>query len=168
MATITSRRARSGGRPRKFSEPSSPVTVTLPDRTLQQLRRLDTDRGHAIVKAVDAAVGASVDGAFEAEVVEMAPGIGIIIVPPSLSLRAIPWLRTIEVAPTRHLLAIVPGTPIERIEVALLDLIDEARETNPEEVPMLLTLTDKIRQLRRGKKISQAEILFVDVLAVPG
>src|SRR5690606_34115626 len=40
------------GRPPKFREPSGPVTVTLPNRTLAQLRRIDADRAKAIVKAV--------------------------------------------------------------------------------------------------------------------
>lgn len=150
-----------GGRPPKFKEPSGPVTVTLPDRTLAQLRSLDDDRARAIVKAVDAVVGSGADGSPHAEVIEMAPGIGVVVIPPNRSLRTIPWLKLIEVAPARYLLTIVPGTPIEKVEIALLDLIEDARSSAPDEVPMLKTLRGKIGQLRRGEKISMAEILFV-------
>jgi len=42
------------GRPRKFQEASRPVTVTLPQRTLELLSTFDEDRGRAIVKVTDA------------------------------------------------------------------------------------------------------------------
>jgi hypothetical protein len=138
------------------------VTVTLPDRTVALLRDIDSDRAKAIVKAVDAIAGPAPTAAG-VEVVEMAPGTGIVIVPANRSLRSIPWIKSIEVAPTRHLLAIVPGEPIEKIEIALLDLIEDARDSAPEDVPMLRTLVDTIGRLRRGKKISVAEILFVAI-----
>ena len=57
-----------GGRPPKFKEPSGPVTVTLPKRTLDQLRSIDDDRAIAIVKAVDAAVGSGRGHALQIEV----------------------------------------------------------------------------------------------------
>jgi hypothetical protein len=150
-----------GGRPRKFSEPSQPVTVTLPDRTLAQLRSIDEDRARAIVKAVDQTVGRGTRPSRRVEVVEMSPGMGILVVPGSRSLRSIPWLRMIEVAPMRHLLAIVSGTPIEKVEVALLDLIDNAKISVPDEVELLRMLREKIGDLRRGQRISKAEILVI-------
>jgi hypothetical protein len=152
-----------GGRPPKFNEPSGPITVTLPDRTLEQLRSLDDDRAKAIVKAVDAAVQSGTTRSLHPEVIEMAPGTGVVVVPPSRSLRAIPWLKMIEVGPARYLLTIVPGTPIEKVEIGLMDLVEDAKRSAPEEVPMLETLKEKIGQLRRGEKISMAEILFVAI-----
>lgn len=163
MAERVNTKPTAGGRPRKFKEPSGPVTVTLPDRTLELLRRIDADRARAIVKAVDAVVGSQSSGTTEVEIVQMAPGTGLVIVPPNRSLRSIRWIKTIEVAPTRHLLAIVPGEPVEKIEIALLDLIEEARDTAPEDVPVLLALREKICQLRRSRKISAAEILCVSM-----
>jgi hypothetical protein len=138
------------------------VTVTLPDRTLDHLGRIDDDRAKAIVRAVDAVVGGS-RGAQSphVEVIEMAPGTGIVVIPPNRSLRTIPWLKMIEVAPARYLLTIVSGTPIEKVEIALMDLIEDAKHSAPEDVPMLETLREKIGQLRRGERISMAEILCV-------
>jgi hypothetical protein len=69
----------------------------------------------------------------------------------------------IEVGPARYLLTIVPGTPIEKVEIGLMDLVEDAKRSAPEEVPMLETLKEKIGQLRRGEKISMAEILFVAI-----
>lgn len=151
------------GRPPKFKEPSGPITVTLPDRTLAQLRRIDEDRAKAIVKAVDALVGRAAGQPPEGAIVEVAPATGVMVVPANRSLRTIPWLKIIEVAASRYLIAIQPGTPVEKVEVALLDLLEEARLSAPDEVPMLEALRDKIGQARRGNRISKAEILFVEV-----
>jgi hypothetical protein len=163
MVETKIRTRRAGGRPRKFREPSAPVTVTLPDRTLEQLRSIDEDRAKAIVKAVDAVMGTGSGPARAVEVIEMAPGTGVVVIPPTRSLATIPWLNMIEIAPARHLLTIVPGTAIEKVEVGLLDLLEDAKSSAPHEVPTLEALVEKIRGLRRGKKISVAEILFVAV-----
>ena len=150
------------GRPRKFKEPSGPITVTLPERTLAQLRGIDEDRAKAIVKAVDA-LARRAAGQSSGEIVEVAPATGVMVIPANRSLRRIPWLKIIEVAPSRYLIAIEPGTPVERVEVGLMDLLEEARLSAPEEVPMLETLRDNINQLRRENRISKAEILFINV-----
>ena len=155
--------SRPGGRPRKFDEPSGPVTVTVPKRTLDQLRRVDEDRAKAIVKVVDAFVENGARAAADVEIIEVAPGTGVVVVPPTASLRKLPWLRMIEVAPMRYLLAIVPDASIEKTEVALLDLIDDARTTAPDDLPVLELLVDKLRDLRRRERISTAQILFVRI-----
>jgi hypothetical protein len=151
----------SGGRPRKFNEPSGPVTVTLPDRTLGQLQTIDKDRAKAIVKAVDNLIGRETARVPRAEVVEMAPGTGIVVIPLIHTLRHIPWLKMIEVAPARYLLTVAPGTPIEKLEIALIDLAEDARVSAPEEVTLLQALRGTFSQLRRRDRISMAEILVV-------
>src|SRR5215813_253062 len=90
------------GRPPKFHEPRRPVTVTLPESTLARLASINADRARAIVKVTDAAMpeGAKQEGV---RVVEVSPGLGVIIVGPSQMLRKIQWLRLVEVAPTRFL-----------------------------------------------------------------
>src|SRR5215471_1223002 len=97
-----------GGRPAKFSEPSRPVTVTLPERVLGSLARIDADRARAIVKATESVMRKSIEGV---ELVEVAPGLGVIVVGPSDFLRKIDWLQLVEIAPARYLLSIPPGTP---------------------------------------------------------
>jgi len=80
------------------------------------LASINADRARAIVKVTDAAMpeGAKQEGV---RVVEVSPGLGVIIVGPSQMLRKIQWLRLIEMAPTRFLLTIPLGTSIEAIEV---------------------------------------------------
>lgn len=160
MSPSNSNRGRLGGRPPKFNEPSRPVTVTLPDRTLEHLHEIDHDRAKAIVKAVDV-LKQEIAAHDRIETVQMADGAHLLLVPPNRSLKAIPWLRMLEVAPGRNLLLIDQGTPVERFEVALIDLIQDARKTAPEEVPMLEILREKLGSLRRGGRLSKAEVLCI-------
>jgi hypothetical protein len=166
---MKSSRARSGarnmgGRPPKFREPRRPVTVTLPERTLRLLAAVDKDRARAVVKVTDAAL-APTDRAEKKllEVVEVMPGVGIILVGASRCLRQIPWLGLVEVAPARFLLSIPSGTPVESLEIALDDLLREAvSPADGRERAMLEQLHALMRTLRRGRSVSKAEMLFVD------
>ena len=91
-----------GGRPPKFREPRRPVTMTLPERILDQLTEIDQDRTRAVVKVTEAVVGTG-DGRFKpVELIEMSPGRSLIVVGPSKTLRKIPWLKLIEIARARY------------------------------------------------------------------
>src|SRR5690349_18001779 len=114
METATRRR----GRPPKFQQRGRPITVTLPDSTLARLAAIDPDRSRAIVKATDAAMAAQSNGVALPELVEVAPGIRVILVGPTRSLRQIEWLRLFEVAPFRFLLIIPSGTSVDSLELA--------------------------------------------------
>jgi hypothetical protein len=162
MARAIKKNGPGRGRPRKFSEPSGPITVTLPRRILDRLSSIDEDRAKAIVKAVDA-VSQLEDAENRVDVIEMSRGTGIVVVPPNRSLRSIPWLKLIQLTPTQYLIAIAPDTPIEKLEVALMDLIQDAKKPAPEDLPMLEALIERISDLRRRRKLSLAQILFVAV-----
>jgi hypothetical protein len=153
------------GRPPKFPEPSRPITVTQPARTQGQIASVDRDRARAIVKVTDAVVRRDLPANRLVEVVEIEPGIGVIIVAPSRRLRDIPWLKLVEVAPARYLLVVPTGTPVDSLEVALLDALDDAAESETAERVLLTELQAVIRRLRRGRKVSKAEILIVDTAA---
>src|SRR5215475_1507076 len=90
------------GRPPKFSEPRRPVTVTLPESTLARLAAINPDRAQAIVKAVGTAVPLDSKSQKQVEVVEVSPGVGIILVGPSRYLKRIKWLRLVKVAPMHY------------------------------------------------------------------
>ncbi len=139
------------------------MTVTLPQRTLSVLQWIDKDRAKAIVKAVDGAVSDWRGGRPHVEVLEMAPGTGLVVVPANPALSNVAWMKMIQVAPARYLLTVEPGTPIEKVEVSLMDLIDEASRSAPHEVPVLETLRVTLGRLRRAGKVWKAEVLLVDM-----
>ena len=164
MKRTSSRAGGRSGRPPKFREPRRPVTITLPERTLRLLAAVDRDRARAVVRVTDAAV-ASADGSESrlVEVVEILPGIGIILVGASRYLRQIPWLRLVELAPGRLLLSIPSGTPVESLEIAVHDLLETVSTAESRERAILEGLHALIRRLRRGRSLSKAEMLFVDM-----
>src|SRR5262245_10216148 len=155
-----------GGRPPKFQEPRRPITVTLPENILGHLASIDKDRARAIVKATRVAMSLDEKRTRQVEVVEVAHGIGIILVGPSQLLKKIEGLRLVEVAPLRFLLTVASGTSIDSLELSIVDLLDTARSLDEPEHSMLNDLRHLIRKLRRGAAVSKAEMLFVDTRAM--
>ena len=152
-----------GGRPPKFDEPSRPVTVTLPDRVLRLLASVDSDRAKAIVKLTDMALETSGAVGKCVEVVPVSSKKAVILVARSRYLCSIPWLRLVEVAPAKHLLSLRPGTSIEKLEVAINDLLDLVPESEPFEQDLLQRLLNCLRGLRRNQTMTKEEVLLVDV-----
>ncbi|HEY5998239.1 MAG TPA: hypothetical protein VI078_02940 [bacterium] len=158
-------RAQVSGRPPKFDEPRRPVTVTLPERILRKLGAIDGDRAKAIVKVTEMVAGRD-DGGRPVELVEASPGRSLIVVGRSEVLHRIPWLELAEVSPGRHLLVLPSGTAVDSLEIALLDLVEHAREIASDERDLLVDLRELLGRLRRERRTSKAEIIFFDTRAL--
>jgi len=150
------------GRPPKFSESRRPVTVTLPESTLARLAAINPDRAQAIVKAVGSAVPLDTKHQKQVELVEVAPGVGIILIGPNRSLKKIKWLRMVEIAPMRYLLTVPSGTAVDSLELAIVDLLENTKSLDEWERSSLEQLRDLMRTLRVGDKVHKAELLFID------
>lgn len=155
------KKRKASGRPPKFREARRPITVTLPERTLQQLAAINADRARAIVKATAAATRLRPGKAPSVAVVEALPGQSVIVVGPSRRLREIEWLRLAEIAPGRHLLVLPSGTAIECLEVAVHDLLDRLPADEAYERSLLTELHNVLRRCRHQREFSKAEILLV-------
>lgn len=153
--------SRGGGRPRKFAEPSTRITITLPKSTLKDLAAIHGDRAQAIVRATRAAMGGVPGRTKPVDVVEMIPGSGLIVVGPCASLARIPWLNMIEIAPARYLLTVPSGTAVEVLEVAIRDAIEQLPGEEQRERAMLETLKDLLVGVRRASTLTKAELLIV-------
>lgn len=164
----TAKKVNRGGRPRKFQESSRPITITLPDRTLNLLTSVDSDRAQAIVKATDWATRTNHKKAKPVEVVEVQKGYALIVVGPSQCLRRIPWLQLAEIAPARFLLVIPSGTPVETLEVSILDMLDGLTDDEEYERLLLNDLRQCLIKQRRNQKMSKAELLLIDTSIGPG
>ncbi len=152
------------GRPPKFDEKRRPVTVTLPERTLHNLRAIDKDRARAIVKATDAVFSDDNYAHEPVQLIKVFAGHSLILVRPSKALRSIPFLRLVEIAPMRNLLVFTPGTLIDSVEIALNDLLDSAEyQQDKAEYVVLKMLCQLIHKLRKQKRISTGELLFVSL-----
>jgi hypothetical protein len=150
------------GRPRKFSSPSRPITVTLAEKTLRQLESVDPDRAKAITKVTDAIVGAATDSSRKVKLVEVEKGVALIVVGPSAHLRSIPWLRLAEISPANYILALPSGVPIEKLELAITDMMENEPDMIAHERELLDDLSKYLARLRRGNKMSKSEIIFVE------
>ncbi len=152
-----------GGRPPKFHEPRRPVTMTLPERILDQLAGIDPDRTSAVVKVTEAVVGTRKGRFKPVELVEMSPNKSLIVIGPSKILRKIHWIKLIEITPARYLVSIPSGTPIETLEVALRDLSrDPVLSKIEHENSILHDLLNLIGFHRRSHRLSKEEILVID------
>lgn len=151
-----------GGRPRKFTGPSRPVTVTLSESTLDDLERIHPDRALAITKATDWAVGQGKDPADTLRIVKVDGNRSIITVGPSKSLKQIPWLRCVEIAPARFLIVLPTGTPVESLEIAIMDMLEQLPPTEVGERALLEGLRKYISAQRKTQSVSKAELLFVE------
>lgn len=149
------------GRPPKFLEPSSTLTITLPDRILQELETIESDRAKAIVKCVEAVISELPDRAKGFEIVDIAEDHGLLILGPSAALRTIPWLQMVEIKPARFLISVPAGTGIAELEVAILDLLEALPEEQVQEKAMLTELRHQLALARRQNLMSSREILLV-------
>jgi len=151
-----------GGRPRKFSEPSQPITVTLPDRTLRQLTQINKDRAKAIAKAVSLAVAELDTVSSTAEVIKTESGVGLVLVGPSRYLKSVRGLRMVEIMPDRHLLTVKTGTSPADLEVELMDIIERIPPNEFNELALLAKLSGILRTTRRSSRMNKEEVLLVD------
>ena len=165
--TTPSRPAPKGGRPAKFAEPRRQVTMTLPVRILDRLAEIDEDRARAVVKAVEAAVAVPGGTSLSGTVGELrvAPGEALLVVAGNRLLRRIPWLTLIETSPGRNVLALRDGVPIEKLEVALEDLLDSEPDASPAERAVLRELLERIRTPRRNRAVRTVQIVVVRTVA---
>lgn len=160
MKNIPADRPVSRGRPPKFHEARRPITVTLPERVLQIMERVSSDRAQAIVKCVEAVSGSDRGLAKPVELVDVLPGKALIIVGPSKSLNRIHWLRRIEISPTRYLLVLPSGMSIESMELAIIELMESIDCSDKYEYSLLKELRRIISYQRRENSISRGEIVF--------
>lgn len=165
---MASRTKAACGRPPKFDEPRRPITVTLPVRTLEQLEAIDPDRAQAIVKLAGREAKRRNTRPPAVDVVEVAPGCGIILVGPMRSLEQIRVLRLVEVAPDRYLLTIPSGTAVESVEIALLDMMEGLSPEQASEKAALEQLRGILGRQRRNETISKREMLLIDTRAAAG
>jgi hypothetical protein len=154
---------RSSGRPPKFEEARRPVTVTLPERTLNQLGLIHADRAQAIVKAATAAFEFKSGKRPLVEIVEAYPGQALIIVGPSRTLKKIDFLRLVEIVPLRFLLVLSSGTAVDTLELAVGDLLEHLAPEDAYERELLSELNKVLRHRRREKGITKAEILLISI-----
>jgi hypothetical protein len=137
--------------------------MTLPQSVLKGLRRIDKDRGQAIVKLTKDVMNAGGVERPLVEVIEMAAGTGLLVVAESPTLRRIPFLHLVEVAPMRLLLSLEPGHDFRSLELAITDALETVPESERAEREMIGEVLAQIRRARQEERASMAAILMVSL-----
>lgn len=151
-----------GGRPAKFDEPSRVVTMTLPERTLDRLSMIDSDRAKAIVKTTDAICPLNDPNTTDPiRELTIDKDRSLISVPNCRQLHSIPWLTLIEISPGYHLLSLQSGIPIEKLEVTIGDLIEDKSDATETERNILRSLLQHLRVPRKNHAVQKEEILII-------
>jgi hypothetical protein len=159
-----SRKTRSpGGRPRKFSEPSQPVTVTLPLSTIEQLSSIDHDRAKAIVRATRHATGNGGKEDVTVDVLITSPGHGLIVVGNSRYLQEVDCIRLVRVDDHRNLISVATGTPVAMVEITLRDLLETIPSSEVRERTIIRDVAELLRKTRQSGNMKKEEIMIVPI-----
>jgi hypothetical protein len=146
----------------KSDEIKKVVTLALPEKTLSVLETYDQDLAQAVVKVTDRAIQKPFPKGSWFEIVKVAPHKSVFIVGSDTLLSKIPWIKLVEVAPGRNLITLPAGTPLEALEVAILELIESMPSEESKEKTLLKEFCKYIGRLRRYNKMSVVKILVVD------
>ncbi len=150
------------GRPPKFQEPSTSITLTLPERILRNLEDIDKDRAKAIVKCVEAVLSFNEKTANKVELITISDEAAVLAIGPCRSLEGIPWLHLVEISPSRFLLTVPTGTPMTSLEVALLDLLETLPDEHGSDRETLLEIRLQLSLHRRQEQVNTREIFLLN------
>jgi hypothetical protein len=165
-------RSRAGrGRPHKFGRPSQVVALTLPNDVLDSLRTLHADPGWAIVRLVEARLGASPRERAPrepkplAELVHLPGKRGLILVQ-SAAFKHLRGVSTVPLTDGRAFLAFDQEGTVAQLEVAILDAMETARSDRAQHA-RLLQMRDIVRGWRRDPRLAfrAKSIILVEGLA---
>jgi hypothetical protein len=151
-----------GTQSQKINEMKRVITIALPEETLSVLETCDKDLAQAIVKVTDRATQRAFPKGSSYEVVKVAPHKSVFIVGSNTQLANIRWIKLVEVAPGRNLITIPPGSSLEALEVAILELIESIPSDEVMDQALLKEFCKYVGRFRRNKRISTVEILLVD------
>jgi hypothetical protein len=155
------RKSGRGGRPRKFTGPSSVVTLTLPNTTIEQLSDIHRDRAKAIVKAAQLAAPAATPDDQRVDLIEVGPNLAMIVVPYCKYLERSDEISLVQVVPNRFLIVISAGTPLSDIEIFVEDQLEIIPETEARDRRILSHLLERLRAARRANRASLAAVVLV-------
>jgi len=110
------------GRPRKFTVPSRPVTVTLPERVLTALASIDGDLGRAIVRLAQPALGKQPHAPAELATFGRH---SVIVVNPSRTLEQRTGVELIHLPDGRALISFDQTRTIPALELMIKDALED-------------------------------------------
>lgn len=158
------------GRPRKFSQPSRPVTLTLPESVIESLGEVDRDISRAIVRLAQS------DEAREprppAELVQFGRR-AVIVVTPTRTLEKRTGVVLVPLSDGRALISFDGSMTPAGLELTIQDALDE-HDLPADDSRVFESIRDLLRDVRRSSsvRLRQQHIMVLEFGAnrreVPG
>lgn len=82
---------------------------------------------------------------------------------PCKLLNDIPHIKLIEISPLHYIISKPVGTPIETIEIALIDMIEKISAEQHEERDILMKIRNHIKMHREKDSLQTREIILLDI-----
>ena len=142
------------GRPRKFSRPSSAVTLTLPDDVMAMLHAIDADLSRAVVRVVQRL--APKLGPGNGTLTTLGDRGALILLPPSRTLREHTGVELIPLADGRAMLSFPDTMSLADFELRLRDALAHAVLPAVDR-SMFEELSGILRAARRGDGVAVSE-----------
>jgi hypothetical protein len=155
------------GRPRKFSRPARPVTVTLPEDVLERLGALNPDLGRAIVTLVERRRAQQPRAVRHAEISSYGKH-AVIVVTPLRSLKRLPGVQLVPIADGRCLISLDRAYSAPRLELDIHDAVGSGQASGSER-KALESLGDILRRARadRGVNLTERTIIVLEARRPP-
>jgi hypothetical protein len=148
------------GRPRKFTGPSRPVTLTLPEAVLSALADVDHDLSRAVVRLAQPEVARRKHPPAE---LAAFGGRAVIVVNPSRTLEERTGVLLVPLSDGRALIAFDESMTIARLELQIRDALDEQKL--PEgDAQIFATIEEILKNARRspGVTLTQRQIIVLE------
>ena len=110
------------GRPRKFTAPARPVTITLPEHVLEALSTVDPDLGRAIVRLAQPVLGERPHPPAELATFGRH---SVIVINPSRTLEKRTGIELIRLPDGRALISFDRSKTIPGLELVIADALDD-------------------------------------------
>jgi len=149
------------GRPRKFAQPSRPVTLTLPENVLETLGGIDHDLSRAIVRLAQPEVAKRPSP--PAELVSFGKR-SVIVVNPTKTLERRTGVVLVPLSDGRALISFDESMTAARLELMIQDALDE-HDLPDEDTRIFEAIRDVLRNTRRSPAavIRQQYIMVIEV-----
>jgi hypothetical protein len=146
VASLSPRR----GRPRKFTVPSRPVTLTLPEHVIDALGALDADLSRAVVRLIQPELAKKAHRPAELATFGRR---AVIVVNPSRTLEQRTGIGLIHLPDGRALISFEQPQTVAGLELLISDALDERRLSRADQA-VFEAIADILRNARRSTNLA--------------
>ena len=138
------------GRPRKFTVPSRPVTVTLPEHVLRALTSIDVDLARAIVRLAQPVLSQRPHAPAELATFGRH---SVIVVHPSRTLERRTGVELLHLPDGRALIAFDQSRTVAAVELLINDALDE-RDLSPTDREIFEAIAGILKSARHSDRVA--------------